>query len=127
MNVESRAQRILTHLVGYVAATDCILPTKINSDGSLGKLICCYANPGEEDVFIFSEGVAWVDHLSVVEIFYQNILKISAEQSKSTKHIHIKTNDDCSYFMPVVGARGKFLDSMEMLRFLDRIVSDLNK
>lgn len=75
-------------------------------DRALGDLIGRYVNPGPEA---------------------ENIDKASLTDAKHSLTIQLRLKNGGSMHVPVRGRQGRFLDSMEMSRFLARVAADAAK
>jgi hypothetical protein len=128
MNVESRAHRVLKELPNYQAQVEGRWLSAAG-DMQLGALVgrySCPENPAE-GVDIFANGLVWLadDHRTVV--LFSDVVEVELPDGKESDGLFLKTVDGRQVFLPVRGRRGRFVDSLAMLRFLDRVISDLQR
>ena len=127
MNATIRAKRILTALTTYqkVDAQNFEIPKWVG-DG-LGAAIGRYQNdPNQgEDIWIFADGLAWMEngHTHITKYTEISIAKLLT--GKESKGFILETVEGHELWFPVTGFRGRFYDSMEMLRFIDRVTQDV--
>ncbi|WP_421694494.1 hypothetical protein [Aestuariivirga sp.] len=103
-----------------------------NSEGvneHLGQAIGSYHNPGPtgEVVKVYCNGISWKADDNLVKVRFAELTKIEVPIGKESEALLLTLNDGQRLVMPVKGRRCRFLDSMEMLRFLNRVVGDLQK
>jgi len=129
MNVATRAHRILAMMANYNKAmpTD-QWPEKLG-DGRLGEAIGCYQNPGPEGevIGIFDEGMVWRDSGCWIELRFTDLAQVELPNGKESEGLLLRLQDGRQLRLPVNGQRGRFFDSMEMLRFVDRVLEDLRR
>lgn len=129
MNVSIRARRILSAIPNYREAgqTD-DWPSKL-ANGSLGEAIGCYRNPGPEGdlVGIFSDGLAWRESGSPIELRFVDVAQAELPRGKESEGLLLLMQDGRQQHLPITGQRGRFFDSMEVLRFVDRVLQDLRE
>jgi len=85
-----------------------------------------YLNADEiaDDVIgIFTNGLIWFEGNNWVELRFSDISELVL--GKESEGLLLKIRDGRQLQLPVRGQRGRFFDSMEMLRFLDRVIEDL--
>jgi hypothetical protein len=127
MNAAIRAHRILAALANYQKAeqTDS-WPLKLAAS-QLGEPIGCYRNPGSdgEVIGIFANGLTWLEGTDAVGLLFRDIAEVTLPSGKQSEGLLLKMRNGWQHQLPVKGQRGKFFDSMEMLRFLNRVMQDL--
>lgn len=127
MDTAVRAHRILAAMGNYQKASqaDDWLPKL--ADGRLGEPIGCYRNPGPEGevIGIFADGLAWDEGGRLVKLRFTDLSQVTLPSGKESEGLLLKMQDGKELQLPVKGKRGRFFDSMEMLRFLDRVMQDL--
>lgn len=128
MNTAIRAYRILSNLANYqkVGPGD-EWPSKLANE-HLGEAIGCYRNSpehGSDLVGVFSNGVAWLDHDRKNELRFVEIAEVTLPSKKESEGLLLRTQDGRELFLPIRGRRGRFFDSLEVLRFFDRVIKDL--
>lgn len=127
MNVGVRAHRILAAMANYQKASPTDdWPSKL-ADGRLGKAIGSYQNPEPEGevIGIFADGMAWCKSGSLIEIRFADLAQVELPRGKESEGLLLLLRDGRQQQLPVKGQRGRFFDSMEMLRFVDRVMQDL--
>jgi hypothetical protein len=129
MDTSARAYRILGAMANYqkASSTDNWLPKL--ADGRLGEPIGCYRNPEPEGevIGIFADGLAWYEGGRSVELRFADVSEVNLPSGKESEGLLVNMQDGRQLRLPVKGRRGRFFDSMEMLRFLDRVTQDLRK
>jgi len=128
MNAAIRAHRILAALANYQKAEYANDWLAKLADDRLGKLIGCYRNPVPQvDVIgIFTNGLAWLDNGGhEITIPFAEIIEVTLPAGKESEGLLLRTQDGRQLQLPIRGQRGRFFDSMEVLRFLDRVMGDL--
>lgn len=129
MDIAVRAHRILGAMANYqkASSTDDWVPRL--ADGRLGEPIGCYRNPGPEGevIGIFADGLAWYEGGRSVELRFTDVLEVTLPSGKESEGLLLHMQDGKQFRLPVKGRRGRFFDSMEMLRFLDRVMQDLRE
>ena len=85
-----------------------------------------YRNPGREGVavFVYDDGLSWDEAGSQYEIKYDEISKVDLPDDKRTTHLLVELMNGKHAALPILGSRGNFRDSLEVLRFLDRVLAD---
>ncbi len=129
MDTSIRAKRILTQLGNYQAidlAQD--RPSSL-SDVNLGTPIGRYRNSDVQNdvIWIFENGLAWFERDQVTSLRFDELAEVMLPDGKESERLQLKTKDGKPFQLPVRGHRGRFLDSLEMLRFLDRVMQDMQK
>jgi hypothetical protein len=127
MNAMVRAHRILAALANFRRATAEDEPITKLVDGRLGESIGTYSNPDSESavIGIFGNGLAWRQDDHLVEVSFIEISNIELPNGKESDGLLLNMRDGRVFRLPVKGRRGRFFDSMEMLRFLDRVTQDV--
>jgi hypothetical protein len=127
MNTVIRARRILAALANYQSVGQVTDWPSESSNERLGEPIGRYRNPGPEGdvVGIFADGVAWFERGCSVELRFADIVEVTLPSGKESEGLLLRMHDGRQLLLPVKGQRGRFFDSMEMLRFLDRVIQDL--
>jgi len=124
MDTAIRAHRILGVMAHYQKArsTDDWLQKLAN--GRLGKSIGFYRNPGPEGevIGIFADGLAWYEGGQSIELCFAEVSEVTLPREKESEGLLLNMQDGKQIWLPVKGQRGRFFDSMEMLRFLDRVM-----
>jgi hypothetical protein len=126
MNTYTRVYRILSRLSSFrqIETADRGIIEQIK--GRLGKPLGCYQNPppSQEVIYILEDGLLLFSISKVSLIEYSSIRNVSID-GKNALEISIITNDGEEILLQVKGNDGKFFDSLEMLRFLDRVIADV--
>jgi hypothetical protein len=127
MNARIRAYRILRPMQCFKYASEGIAPLE-GVDAALGELIGHYENtvPADGVIAIFMNGTAWTTGTKVHNVLYVDIVGTEFPDGKRLPGLILKTRQGEEFMLPVMGQRGRFLDSMEMARFLKRAVEDVN-
>ena len=127
MNAAIRAHRILAALTNYQKAEQAYDWPVTLPASHLGGPIGYYRNSGVdgEVIGIFANGLAWIEGAHSVELLFTDIAEVTLPSGKESEGLLLKMRNDGQLKLPVKGQRGKFFDSMEMLRFLDRVMQDL--
>lgn len=127
MNTTSRARRILSALDNFRVYSGGGEELGIFKDAGLGDLIGFYCNPGTQAVLVgvFVDGLSWFDKNLVIRVQFSEILEASLIDGKESEGILLATRDGRQLNLPIKGVRGRFYDSMEVLRFVDRAMQDL--
>lgn len=127
MNTSIRARRILAALANYQHVEHVSDWPPEPFVARLGEPIGRYRNPGPagDVVGIFADGVAWFEQGCSVEIKFVDIAEVMLPSGKESEGLLLKMRDGKQLSLPIRGNRGRFFDSMEMLRFLDRVMQDL--
>lgn len=131
---EIRTKSILAHLKGYrtAAPEDAERFGLTASLGSAESLLAVYVNPlgstlaeigvTTERLCLRSEGKA-CEYVKFKDIKSTTL----GEEGKASRTITITRNNGTSCKVEVSGGEGKFRDSMEFLRFIERVVGDLRR
>lgn len=127
MDTAVRAHRTLAAMANYHNASPADDWLQELAYGRLGKAIGCYRNPGPEGEVIgfFADGLAWFEDGRSVAIRFADVSEVTLPSGKESEGLLLKMQDGKELRLPVKGQRGRFFDSMEMLRFLDRVLQDL--
>lgn len=128
MNVEIRAKRVLSQLQNYQSAEDISAADK-PAQSIYGNLIGRYRN-SETDIdalWFFERAVIWEGCDAVTDIPYDEITRIELPFNKNSEWLIIFMQDGIKISLPVRGKRGNFFDSMEVLRFFDRVLANSRK
>lgn len=128
MNVFSRAHRILTGIRSYTAQEKGgEIPGEF-SEVHLGESLGYYEdrNSGFGKIVFFSEGMVWKFRSELINLRYSDVVRVSIPDGKESQGIIIEIRSGDKVTLPITGRNGKFFDSMEVLRFLDRVIDDLN-
>jgi hypothetical protein len=129
MNPTARAHRILVPLKNYKKAepTDDFFLRL--SEARLGEPLGCYQNETTSigNIGVFTEGLSWLDGDNLIVVRYENISEVTLPGDKSSRSLLLKKNDGHSIWLPITGGNEKFFDSLEMLRFLDRVTGEIRK
>ena len=128
MNTAIRAHRILSAMVNYEKAGEAGSSLCNLTDGRLGEYIGCYRNPGPDGavIGIFADGLAWHTKGCIFEFNFSDLIEVVLMNGKESEGLLLKARDGRELQLPIKGQRGRFFDSLEMLRFLDRVMQDLN-
>jgi hypothetical protein len=128
MSPSVRAHRILSPLACYQEGRADDWQSKVSEEG-LGEPIGCYQNPGEENdvIGIFTDGVAWSDKGHTSKVRFANIAEVTLPGGKESEGLLLRAHDGTNFHLPVRGRRGRFYDSLELLRFFDRVIGDLRR
>ncbi|WP_429930008.1 hypothetical protein [Agrobacterium vitis] len=99
---------------------------KIFLDNEIGGLIGLYKNskPIYQILHIYESGIAWTAEERPNLFLYKDVVDIKLPDGKQSLALQIFTNSGF-YILPVAGHDEKFFDSLEMLRFLRRVVDDI--
>ena len=129
MNVAIRAKRILSALPNYQEANDDkVCPPKSFIE-SLGVPVGRYRNSDAKNdaVWIFENGVAWFDNDRQMTLRFEQVAEVTLPTGKESEGLMLRTEEGQKILLPVKGQRGRFFDSMEVLRFFDRVMQDRKK
>jgi len=129
VDVFKRAYRILLPMKNWVDVRDIGSHFMKNEEFNMGDLIGLYKNTScsDEDVGVFSNGLVWLVNKSIFRINYKDIHSSFLVNGKKSELILIKKINGDEFFLPIKGCRDKFFDSLEFIRFIDRVVGDLRK
>lgn len=120
MDSSVRAYRILARLKSYEIG-------RVNENfpevPDLGDLLGCYRNPPPKDnlVAFYSLGLAWRSGVEIITAKYAEMTEVALNQEKASLGLIIDMTDGRRLQLPISGGNGRFHDSMEVLRFLDRV------
>ncbi|NIJ74075.1 MULTISPECIES: hypothetical protein [unclassified Xanthomonas] len=112
-----------------ISKESCSVPEEFR-DVSLGNFLGLYENRAEHvgDIAFFSEGVAWRENMEVLQVKYREILSNSLPHEKKSLCLLIRLSSEREVLMPVTGVKdGRFFDSLQVTRFLNRVVENLQK
>ena len=129
--VRSRAHRILRHLHAYREQNGSSLPIILHLAPD-EEVLGSYENVAEEfedTILVTNRRLCTVIQREVVSsVAYEDMEEVAlGGDGKSTTEIHITTSDANRLLLSVRGRRGRFRDSLEFLRFLDRAMHDSRK
>lgn len=127
MNPAIRSHRILAALSNYQNAENIgDWPSDVTCD-DLGQSIGCYRNPGPqgEIIGIYADGLTWLDNGHAVGIRFADIVEVAVPSGKESEGLLLREKNGRQILLPIRGQRGRFFDSMEVLRFLDRVMQDM--
>ena len=126
VSVAIRSHRILARLTNYQKAGDINSDLAKFADVHLGALIGCYRNPApqSEEVGIFSNGLAWLHNEQMVTVSFVEIKQVTLLNKKESEGLLLTIFDGQQLQLPMRGQHGRFFDSMEVMRFLDRVMQD---
>ncbi|WP_295841598.1 hypothetical protein [uncultured Xanthomonas sp.] len=129
MNPHSRAHRILRGTYNFTSSTeDPAVPKEFN-DVSLGKFIGIYHNKADSigDVAFFFDGLAWAEGSMMRMVRYDEMARATVPQGKNDLCVLIQLIHGGEVLIPVTGTDGRFFDTMQVIRFINRVVEDLDK
>jgi hypothetical protein len=129
MRTAVRARRVLVALDSYQAADESMdWPIELARE-HLGEIIGCYRNPGPRGgtIGIFADGLAWSRDGKVFDFAFEDLEDVTLPDGKDSEELLLRLGNGDELRLPVAGRRGRFRDSMEMLRFLDRVRRDRQK
>ena len=97
------------------------------ADGRLGEAIGCYRNPEPEGevVGIFADGMAWLESGRSIKLRFVDLAHAELPSGKESEGLLLLLRDGQRQQLPVKGKSGRFFDSMEILRFVDRVLQDV--
>jgi hypothetical protein len=127
IDVSVRTHRILAALTNYENATGSNNLLLELHDNRLGEPIGYYRNPGEQrgDVIgIFANGLGWVDGAIEITLLFDDIESVELLNEKESLELVLNLRDGRMLRMPINGQRDRFVDSLEVLRFLERVIQD---
>ena len=126
METKVRVHRILKPLESFEIFTGEASEASKKSKIFLCLPIGVYKNPGPEGVavFIYDDGLSWVEAGTQYEVKYDEISSVELLDGKGSSHIVFELVSGKHAEMPILGSRGNFHDSLEGLRFLDRVLAD---
>jgi hypothetical protein len=125
-NVEIRAKRILSALPSYQTAAEISEAAPAGSE-AFGSLIGRYQNIETEvgTIWFFETAIVWATLSAVIYIPFKEVEHVGLSAEKESEELALKMRDGRDILLPVEGKRGRFFDSMEVLRFFDRVLADL--
>jgi hypothetical protein len=126
MTAPVRAYRILRKLKNY-RDVSAIEDACDELPSELGGLIGSYRNFGQNQaiVWFFSEGIAVTDRNGVEAFSFRDIKKVDLPNEKLSQALSVWLWNGACVNLPIQGGEGKFKDSLEVLRFLQRVLADL--
>jgi len=127
VDVSVRAHRILVALENYQKAVGSNNLLLQFHDTRLGEPVGYYRNPGDqrgEVIGIFENGLGWIDGAHEITLLFSEIESVNLPNEKESLELVLNLQDGRQLRMPVNGQRGRFFDSLEVLRFLDRVLQD---
>lgn len=129
MNTAIRAHRILSAMPNYSQVSSTDAWPSILTNGKLGLPIGSYQNPQPESdlIGIFENGIAWHDLDQLVIVQFSEIKRVEFSNEKESKELLLLLHDNKQELLPIRGTRGRFMDSTEVLRFIDRVMQDLKE
>lgn len=97
-----------------------------SEDVGLGDPIGLYKNESrsEGDVYFFTKGLLLVRGDEGIAIPFERMMQVFCIENDNFIGITILTKDGLGIDIPISGRRGRFRDYFEVIRFLDRIVSE---
>jgi hypothetical protein len=129
MTPEIRAHRILCGLKNYqkIESLEKCPPELL--DTQLGKPIGFYQSPGfnAERIIFFADGLAWQENSQAICVRYNDMIDVTPSSSKESEYLLLRMKGGKVFKIPVSGRNEAFFDSMEVLRFLDRVIRDAKK
>lgn len=128
LNVEVRARRTLAGLANYQPVSEVAEPIPEKSD-ELGAPIGRYRNTTSDidALWIFDRGISWFSPQGVVDVPFDKIDRVDLPDIKASEGLAIILKDGQEIYLPVRGRHGRFVDSMEILRFIDRVLAELRE
>lgn len=126
MNVEIRAKRVLSVLPNYQPAPEVAVAGPAVSE-TCGRLLGRYRNTDTDvdALWFYETAVIWSASAGTIEIPFKEIDHVTLPAEKESEGLMLKMRDGRNISLPVRGKSGRFFDSMEMLRFFDRVLADL--
>jgi len=126
MTTAIRAHRILAALANYqsaeIAGSEIFEPHVPH----LGAPVGCYRNPGVagELVAVFADGLSWTEAEGAIGVRFAEIVDVSLPEGKESEALSLWLSGDRELRLPIRGGLGRCHDSLEVLRFLDRVCED---
>lgn len=122
-----RAYRILRPMKNYQKAEASDQWPAELAHGRLGAPIGAYRNPGPDGelIGIFEDGIAWREGSHVTAIRFAELVNVEFPNGKQSRGLLLIMRDGEQRQIPITGGRGQFLDSMEMARFVRRVIEDM--
>ncbi|XQA62960.1 hypothetical protein ACM9XD_06310 [Xanthomonas sacchari] len=129
MNPYIRARRILRETCNFISSAESPAIPKEFSVVSLGEFIGIYQNKADSvgNVAFFFDGLAWVEDFAIRKIRYDEIKSASVPYGKNDLCVSVQLTSGGEALIPVTGTSGKFFDTMQVIRFISRVVEDLNR
>ena len=129
MNATILAHRILTAIPSYKKFGDTNDWLLKLSNQYLGEPIGCYRNSEFSDdvIGIYTNGLVWFEGDNLIELRFSDISELVLANGKESEGLLLTVQDGRQLELPVKGQRGRFFDSMEMLRFLHRVIQNLRR
>jgi hypothetical protein len=126
MSAIIRAHRILKKLPRYVDCRGDSTPIFSEKFPELGSLIGVYKDREHDSsaISIFENGLSWQQDDTELSIEYKNISSVELPAAKDGRSLVLNRATSDSLTLPITGGDGKFRDSLEFLRFLDRVLAD---
>lgn len=127
MKTATRAYRILRALSNYRSVEGKDRLGSAPNAGELGKVLGLYENPGcpKATITICDAGLFWTQHGRQVTVRYRDIVRVRLAGGKQSETLDLELGDGRRVELPVRGRQGRFYDSLEVLRFLDRVTQDV--
>lgn len=125
-----RVHRILKALKNYEHArpqVDALTsPSRISN---LGALLGHYRNSNiEEDVVaIFDQGLSWNDNGNLIVLRFIDIVDVELTDGKKSESLLLKMKGSQAVDLPIKGHHERCYDSLEVLRFLRRVMTDATR
>lgn len=127
MNVRIRIKRILEPLRGFrYVKNETEAPVDLRS-ANLGRVIGCYDNEEKEsgDIWIYEDGLMWQMKNELHPVRFDEIAQVVVPNEKRSVHLHFVKGNGQVLIWPFDGNDGMHFDSLEMVRFLDRVMADI--
>ncbi|MFJ9453170.1 MULTISPECIES: hypothetical protein [unclassified Herbaspirillum] len=122
-----RVHRILKALKNYEHAQpqvdELTCPSRISN---LGALLGYYRNSNiEEDVVaIFDQGLTWNDNGNLIVLRFIDVIDVELTDGKNSESLLLKMKGSQTVDLPIKGRHERCYDSLEVLRFLRRVMTD---
>lgn len=81
----------------------------------------------KDHVLFFEEGMVFPFDGKAHQVRYEDIDSIRLPDEKKSYEVLVTTKSGQTYEVPIRGKNGNFSDSLEVYRFLSRVLSDLKK
>jgi hypothetical protein len=75
-------------------------------------------------VAVFADGMSWTEAEGEISVRFAEIVDVSLPREKQSEALSLRLNDGRELRLPIRGRRGRCYDSLEFLRFLDRVRED---
>ena len=126
MNVEIRAKRILSGLPNYQSAAGVSVEVPAVSK-ACGNFLGRYRNKDSDvdALWFYETAVIWTAPGEKIEIPFKEVDQVTLPAKKESQGLVLKMRDGRNILLPILGKRDHFFDSMEVLRFFDRVLKDL--